>query len=275
MDNGRILRAVVTGITLLLTLWVLQRLNSHRIPPADLRTESQPSAPAPAPVPTQHPTPAPVDTLPPVAISALPLVSMDNTCFSGSSADLSCYTGMLSGGPARSYAVHAESGKPLQITVQPEDEHYDVSLALFKDGRCLTGRDDKGAGQSEQVVLPEAKSGLYTLVVGGYSDNCGPYTLTVRNDPPAVAEMQDATAHTGPNGTVIRWQSFGEVALSNFSVYRLSDGQRERIAVLRAHGTPAGFASYRYTDRSPRSECRYEVEAVTRDGRSEIVSVLS
>jgi hypothetical protein len=182
---------------------------------------------------------------------------------------------MLSGAPARQYVIQTTAGKPLQATVKPDNETFDISLALFRNGRCVLGRDERGAGQSEQITIPVAAAGVYTLVVGGYWDHCGPYELTVRDNPPAVAEVQDARASSGPNGTVIRWQSFGEVALANFSIYRLADGRRERIAVLRAHGSPAGFGSYRYMDRDPRSDSRYEVEAVTRDGRSEIVSVLS
>lgn len=272
MNSSRLLRALITGLTLLSCLWVLGQISSHK----PLRPQVKPvtvirAATAPAFV-----VPALPDSLPPVEIHKLPLAALDNTCFDGVPTDLSCHTGMLSGGPAREYLIRLTKRGALRISVEPRDDYYDLSFALFEsDTKCVLALDEKAAGQTESAVIPDLSAGVYRLVVGGYSEDCGPYLLTVCDQAPPVAQLSQTNTHRGRNGTVIRWRSFAEVDIAHFLLYRVTGANRERIAVLRAHGSTAGFADYRFTDRRLEGNSAYEIEAVSRDGRSELVSIAS
>lgn len=147
---------------------------------------------------------------------------------------------------------------------------------MFKNGTaCVFARDEQTAGKTESAFIPDLDAGVYRLVIGGYSEDCGPYLLTVRDETPPVVRLAQTTTHHGRNGTVIRWRSFAEVDLTHYALYRVSGVNRRRVAVLRAHGSPAGFADYRFMDRELNEKCAYEIEAVSRDGRKEIVPIVS
>jgi hypothetical protein len=271
MNSSRLFRTLIMGLTLLACLYFLSLLAAYRgcaphAQPVSADTTTQPSSSVP-PLP---------DSLPPVEIKSLPLAAMDNTCVDGVPTDLSAYTGMLSGGAAREYLLRLNTPGSLRISVEPEDVYFDVSFVLFAGGtRALVSRDENPAGGSERATTPHLDPGLYRLVVGGYDQNCGPYLLTVRDQAPPAAQIAATEVHRGRNGTVIRWRSFAEVDLERFDVFRVDDMGRRRIAVLRAHGSPAGFANYRFTDRQLAPPASYSLEAVSRDGRIEVVPVAS
>jgi hypothetical protein len=234
--------------------------------------------PVPQDVVTAFPAVAPPlpASCPPVDIRSLPLAAMDNTCMDGVPTDLSCYTGMLSGGAAREYLLRLERRGTLRIAVEPRSEYFDLSFALFAGGKqCVLARDEKSAGQTESAVIPNLDTGVYRLIVGAYGQDCGPYVLSVRDQTPPVAQVSAAEAFRGRNGTVIHWRSFAEVELAHFILYRMDELGRRRIAVLRAHGSPAGFADYRFTDRDLEGRATYSLEAVSQDGRTEMVPVSS
>jgi hypothetical protein len=271
MNSSRLFRALVTGLTLMACLWFLNLMTGHHARPSQAEPVSEDISPdllASAP-------PLP-DSLPPVEIHSLPLAALDNTCMDGVPTDLSCYTGMLSGGAAREYVLRLKTRAELRIAVEPRSEYFDASFVLFAGGtRCVLARDESGAGQRESAIIPNLDAGVYRLMVGGYGEDCGPYLLTVRDQTPPVAQVSAAEASRGRNGTVIHWRSFAEVDLTHFALYRMDDLGRRCIAVLRAHGSPAGFADYRFTDRDLEGRASYTLEAVSRDGRIELVSIAS
>jgi hypothetical protein len=270
MNSNRLFRALITALTVLACLWLLSQFHARRTEPPVARAEQETPA-----VKLSNP-PALPDSLPPVEVQSLPVCALDNTCFDGVPTDISCYTGMLSGSPAREYRFRVRSGQCLTIELEPRDPDFDVSLALLRSNReCIVGKDAVGAGQTERATTGALVGGVYRLVVGGYHDDCGPYVLTVREGPPPMAQVNDTQMHVGRNGTVLRWTSFSEVDMTYYSLYRCTEGARERIAVLRAHGGAAGFADYRFTDRSPSPGATYELEAVARDGRSEVMAISS
>jgi hypothetical protein len=271
MNSGRFLRALITGLTLLVCLYLLNLVTGYRGP----EPEAEPVSEEAEVVPSSFAPPLP-DSLPPVEIRSLPLAAMDNTCMDGVPTDLSCYTGMLSGGAAREYALRLNTRGTLRITVEPQSEYFDVSFVLLaKEIHCVLARDEGGAGQRESAVISDLDAGLYRLMVGGYGEDCGPYVLTVRDQIPPVAQVSAAETVRGRNGTVIHWRSFAETELAHFALYRTDEAGRRCIAVLRAHGSPAAFADYRFTDRDLAGGASYTLEAVSRDGRIERVSVNS
>lgn len=271
MNSSRLFRALITGLTLTACLWLLNLVTGHRdraslLEPAreDVTVALSSSAP-------QLP-----DSCPPVEIRSLPLAAMDNTCMDGVPTDLSCYTGMLSGGAAREYLLRLKARCALRVAVEPRSDYFDPSFVLFAGGtRCVLARDENGAGQNESAVIPNLEAGVYRLIVGAYGEDCGPYLLSVRDQTPPVAQVSAAGASRGRNGTVIRWRSFAEVDLAHFALYRTDELGRRRIAVLRAHGSPAAFADYRFTDRDLEDRASYTLEAVSLDGRIEVVPVNS
>ena len=268
MNSSRLFRTLITGLTLLVCLYLLSLLAAHRSRASHERT-------TPPDTTSQLSVPSLPDSQPPVEIQDLPLAAMDNTCIDGVPTDLSAYTGMLSGGAAREYVFRVKSRRSLHISLEPEDAYFDVSFALLAGGNhLLAARDEKPAGQSESATVSDLDAGLYRLWVGGYSQDCGTYLLTVR-DPTPPPQVSSAQAHYGRNGTVIRWRSFAEVDLARYDVFREDEMGRRRIAVVRAHGSPAGFADYRFTDRQLFPRASYSLEAVSLDGRVELVTVAS
>ena len=83
MDSGRAFRAVVTCLTLLACLWLLNSLTSRS------KTQRLVSPPADS-LQTAKPTESHADLVPPpsVRIESLPLVAMDNSCLYGAAADI-------------------------------------------------------------------------------------------------------------------------------------------------------------------------------------------
>jgi hypothetical protein len=215
------------------------------------------------------------DSLPPLEVTDLPLVVFDNTCQSSQRADLSQCTGLLSGGEVREYRLSLNGPvRSLQIELEPRDPNLDLSFAVFdSQGRCRASGDEQPAGWTERTILARLEAGVYRLVVGGYADHCGPYLLTVRTPDAPVAQVAKSAVRRGPNGSAIRWTSFGEVDLAHFSLYRVASGDRCRIATFRGHGGAARFGEYRYLDRERNVDAAYEIEAVSRDGRKELFSV--
>ncbi|RPH96000.1 hypothetical protein EHM69_02675 [candidate division KSB1 bacterium] len=273
MNAGYLFRAFVTGFTLLLCLSILQRVNRPSSREYDLSL-SEPASNYKTSTEFDNPT-DPTLSLP-VEIQGFPLAAMDNTCFDGVPMDLSCYTGMLSGGRAREYTIRLHRPSSLRISLEPQDPYYDVSVVLLNSSRkCIVGLDKAGAGKNENVILDCIAPGTYRLLVGGYGEDCGPYLLSVFDQPLSIAHVSDLAKFEGRNGTVIRWKSFGEVDLAHYNLYRANQNGWSRIAVLRAHGTPADFADYRFTDRNARSGYAYRLEAVARDGRVETIPIAS
>jgi hypothetical protein len=273
MNSSRLLRAIVTGLTLLVSLWFLHHLTPRHAPKHEQSRTAQ-VHPAAAVNPGEMSNPQ--LSQPPVEIQTLPLAALDNTCLDGVPTNLASATGMLSGAPARQYHLLVAANVPLQIELKPLYAYFDAAWALFDEqGRTVLGRDEAGPGWAESATVTGLAGGVYRLIVGGYSSDCGPYELTVKAEPESSAQIAKSSLHRGPNGTVVRWRSFAEVDLNHFRLIRLSDGQREPIAVLRAHGSPAGFADYRVIDRGARGDTTYELEAVSRDGHSTVVAVAS
>jgi hypothetical protein len=267
MDSERIVRAIVMGLTLFGVMWLLHAASARKT--ALEETVHVHSAPAKV----KHIPDPPIE--PAQRISAFPYVAMDNNCENGVEKDLSHCTGLLSGGRARLYEVDIAAGQSLRISVEPLDRDYDAAFALFKDSVCIVGRDSARIGGTEQAILPRLSPGIYHLWVGGYDGDCGPYVLSISNAKEPIGSIAQASVFTGRNGTVLRWTSFAEVGVERYQVYRVSGENRERIAVLRAHGSPAGFGTYRFMDRGPRAGTGYELEMIARDGRSEVVELSS
>lgn len=269
MNSGRLFRAAVMCLTLCGCMWALTRLQGHNGPIEAALPDSAwlaaPEAAQPA---------AEILSAPPAEISQLPLVALDNTCFYEGTRDLSRCTGTISGSPAREYVIHANGMDSYYVIVEPRSVFFDPSLVVLDSRQeCVIGKDERGPGYGESTVLERPVRGDYSLIVGGYSDDCGPYELTVSTSAPEIARIIKPAAHIGRNGTVLRWETFAEVDLAHFELYRQSNNNRERIAVLRAHGSKAGFANYRFTDRAPQSDSNYVIEAVARDGRREAVVI--
>ncbi len=269
MNSGRLFRAAVMCLTLFGCMWALTRLQGQKRPveaaPADSTRLAAPKAAQPA---------AETPPAPPVDISQLPLVALDNTCFYEGTRDLSRCTGTISDSPAREYMIHANGMDTYYVIVEPRSVFYDPSLVVLDSRQqCVIGEDERGPGYSESTVLERPACGDYSLIVGGYSDDCGPYELTISTSAPEIARVIKPAAFIGRNGTVLRWETFAEVDLAHFELYRQSGNSRERIAVLRAHGSKAGFANYRFIDRAPQGDSNYVIEAVARDGRREVVLI--
>lgn len=264
MSENRIFRAVVTLATLSICLGVLRLFNS-RHSTVDLMP---PPASAVQVIQRHSPAELQLDSLPPVPVQRLPLAALDNTCFDGSPRDLSAYTGWLSGGSAREYRFNVAAGTPLFIEAEPRFDWFDLSFVLLSEnGEAVLACDQNGPGQTEQATAEITQSGVYRLIIGCLGSDCGSYRLAVHDQLPQLTQIKSDQVHRGKNGAVVRWQSFAETKLSHFSLYRISGADRVRVATLRAHGSPAGFAKYRYTDRGATAFGRYELEAVGRDGR--------
>ena len=256
-------------LTLFGCMWALTRLQGHDVPLAAVPDDS-----AHVVLPETAQPAAEMAPAPPVDVSQLPLAALDNTCFYSGTRDLSRCTGTVSGSPAREYVIHANGKDTYYVIVEPRSVFYDPSLVVLNGQQeCIVGEDERGPGYSESTVLEHPASGDYSLIVGGYGDDCGPYELTVSTTAPEIARVIKPAAHVGRNGTVVRWETFAEVDLAHFEVYRQSGSIRERIAVLRAHGSKAGFANYRFTDRAPELDAEYVIEAVAKDGRREVVII--
>ncbi len=269
LDSSRLFRAALTGIVLVACVWGLRTLDARRS-----RHGTQPASTTPPEMGTPAPDPTPASAPPTVDEKTLPFVALDNTCYYSSGEDLSKCTGSLSGAPAREYRLSATDKDVLEISLEPRSQDFDPSFALFTEDRhCIGGYDNQGPGQTETAELKDVEPGQYLLVVGGYGDDCGPYELTVRKEHDDIAQVVQTQKHEGPNGTVLRWSTFAEVDLSHFILYRIAGQDSERVAVLRAHGSPAGFAHYRVMDRTPQPDSTYEIEAVANDGRVEMVEV--
>jgi len=215
------------------------------------------------------------DSLPPMEIHDLPSVIFDNTCESGQHADLSGCTGMLSGGEVREYRIILDGDtRALQIELEARDPFLDLSFALYDaQGRCRAAGDEQPAGWTERATLSRLEAGEYRLLVGGYADHCGPYLLTVRAPELPAVQLTGTTIQRGPNGSAIRWTSFGEVNFAHFSLFRVDAEDRLRIATFRGHGGAAQFGEYRFLDREGGADAAYELEAVSRDGRREVFSL--
>lgn len=208
-------------------------------------------------------------------IHDLPFVVFDNTCESGQLADLSGCTGMLSGGEVREYRIVLDgTADALQIELEARDPNLDLSFALYDArGRCRAAGDEQPAGWTERAMLSRLEAGEYRLFAGGYDDHCGPYLLTVRVPENRAVELTESVIRRGPNGSAIRWTSFGEVDVAHFSLFRVEKEDRQRIVTFRGHGGAARFGEYRYLDREARPDAAYELEAVSRDGRREVFSL--
>lgn len=268
IDSSRMLRAVVTVITLLLCLWFLGKFKTQPSQPQPL-----PEQPPVTEVPVSKP--ASLQILPPVEVQSLPLFAFDNTCDFSDTMDISACTHSLSGSAARVYQIHLEANQSLFVTVEPRSDYFDAGLAVFtEDHACIAGKDDNGSGIVESLVLKNLPGGNYRVVVAGYRDDCGPYELTVRTDVPPIAEIKPPSVLNGPNGTVISWQTFGEVDLAHFVLYRKDGNNRQQIGSMRSHGNPAATTSYRFIDRKPEPNSSYEVVAVAHDGRTEHLSTI-
>jgi hypothetical protein len=267
MDNGRLFRAVLTVVVLLLSIWALRHIQAqratHRVSPAD-----RPPAEEKAQVIEE------ASAAPAIVVETVPLVALDNTCFYSSMQDLSRCTGALSFAPAREYRIAAIRNQVLYFGAKPRSDIFDISVALLTaDAKCIVGYDENGPGWPEAAVVTGLDSGEYVLVVGGYGEDCGPYELTVSMETPEMARVVETGVLNGRNGTVVRWGTFAEVDMAHYALYRWKAEERERVAVLRAHGSPAGFARYRVIDRRPQPDSTYEIEAVARDGRRELFEV--
>ncbi|HEY3295043.1 MAG TPA: hypothetical protein VGL38_06375 [bacterium] len=272
------LRAVIAGLTLLAVMWVLHLLGERRSAQPSVTQAKSVAKASFSQQPSSQEAEKPKETGQAGdarEVREYPFATMDNSCLDGEVADLSGCTRMLSGGKAMGYVLHVTEGQSLRISVEPMYADFDVSFAFFKEGNCIVGRDAAGKGQSERANVSHLAAGDYQLWVGGYDGDCGPFLLTVTDQPPSLAQIQHATAFEGRNGTVLRWKSFGEVDLEQYQIYRVAGDSRQRIAVLRAHGSPAGFSDYRFMDRSRLPGVGYELEIVARDGRSERVEIES
>ena len=266
MDSGRAFRAIVMVVTLLGCLWVLNRLETKQTPPVAAPVDTTKSI---APVPLEHAANLSVSV--PEEISTLPLISLDNTCYYDSERDFSSCTGAISGGPMREYIFRANGRDTFFVSAEPRSDFFDLSLIVVDhNNHCVIGQDEHGPGFREFAQIAALARGTYTLYVGGYAQDCGPYELTISNQAPAIAQVTKLESLSGRNGTVVRWETFAEVALEHFDLFRQDGTQRERIATFRAHGSRAGFASYRFTDRHPRPDSNYVIEAVAKDGRREV-----
>lgn len=262
------MRAVLAGITLLTCLWMLELL----------RAPGSRSIPQARPRSIQNTPPAPADSqlsvvLPPVDIQELPFTALDNTCLYSQIMDISGCTGMLSEAAARVYRIKVAAGGNLHVTVEPENDYFDAGFALMSDSGCVGGVDQSGPGWEESSVFSNLPDGQYRLIVSGYADNCGPYRLTVADQPESLATYRLATAQQGPNGIAVRWRTFAETNLKHFELFRLAQGERRLLATFRSHGSPAGWASYRYLDRDGHPDSRYELIAVSHSGRSEAIDI--
>ena len=256
-------------LTLLACMWALTRLDTRRVPVVAAPVDS-----ARGVIPEPRPLPEDTTRVPPVDITQLPLVAMENTCYYPGGEDLSGCTGTISGGPVREYTLHTTGHNSYYISAEPRSLYFDLSLAIYDVSHaCVVGKDDRGPGYSESALLENPAQGDYRLVVGGYGEDCGPYELSVSAKAPEIAQVMKPATLVGRNGTVVRWETFAEVDLAHFELYRQTKDQREQIAVLRAHGSKAGFANYRFTDRSPRTDSVYVIEAVAKDGRRQVVVI--
>ncbi|MDD5087597.1 MAG: hypothetical protein PHI18_02200 [bacterium] len=208
-------------------------------------------------------------------IHDLPFVVFDNTCESSQCADLSGCTGMLSGSEVREYRIFLDGpADMLQIELEARDQFLDLSFAFYDGrGRCRAAGDEQPAGWTERATLTGLETGDYRLFVGGYNDHCGPYLLTVRVPEHRAVELTESAVRRGPNGSAIHWTSFGEVDVAHFSLFRVEQENRLRVATFRGHGGAARFGDYRYLDREAGPEAAYELEAVSRDGRREVFSL--
>ena len=254
-------------VTLLGCMWVLHRLEKREGPPTVIPADTTRSAPAlPQEEAKQVAVPAPIE------VSALPLVALDNTCYYDGERDFSRCTGAISGGPVREYVFQANGKDTYYIGAEPRSDYFDLSLVLFdNEQQCIIGQDDNGPGFREAAVIKQPAAGLYSLYVGGYAEDCGPFELILSTKAPNIAQVTKTGSTAGRNGTVVRWETFAEVDLAHFELFRQNGSNRERIATLRAHGSPAGFAVYRFTDRQPLPDSNYVIESVSKDGRRETV----
>lgn len=256
-QSGRLFRMVVMVLTLAGCVWLLEQAQQGR------------ASTAVTPMPRPEARRKPHSLLPrlPIEVNTLPFAALDNTCLDGTPEDLSGCTGWLSGAEVCRYRIAVSEGAAIEATAQPRDAAFDVSMALYSAaGVCAAARDSLGAGGLETMVIRDLEPALYELRVGGYADHCGAYLLTVRQLGATPAQIASARVDPGRNGTVVRWTSFGESGVSYFLLYRTGDGGRQRIAALRARGTPGGFADYRFNDRGGREGATYEIELVTRNG---------
>jgi hypothetical protein len=266
MDSGRTLRAVLTALILIGCLAALHRFGGPEAPNSAV-ARTKPSALTAAGPPVTPPSASPVE------IATFPFAAMDNGCFDGIETELSGCTGFLSGGRAIEYRLTVSAGQILRIRVEPTYGAYDPAFALLRDGQCIAGRDAEGMGEPERATIRNLPAGTYDLWVGGYDGDCGPYLLSLDNQPISLARVSGTNVLFGRNGNVLTWTSFGEVDLDNFQIFRVRGQERERIAVMRSHGGPASFAGYRFMDRPPASDVRYELEVSARDGRTEVVAL--
>jgi hypothetical protein len=257
MDSGRVFRFLVMFLTLLGVMWAIRGIcgRHHGASPI----EAQPSAVKAAYVPEPDP-----------ARYELPLVAFENSCQDGQNIDISSCTGKLSRSEGRTYRLTLTHDSPVVIEVRPLDNLFDPAFALRDaSGRCVIGADDQGEAEAERAELKRLPAGEYQLIVAGYGDQCGPYQLTVREPLPMFGSTDAPRVVRGPNGVSLQWDTFGECEVGQFKVYRQIDGERTLVATVRSHGSPARPARYRWVDRSPLPDTRYELEAVAVDGRTE------
>lgn len=195
---------------------------------------------------------------------------MDNTCEYSQEIDISGCTGVVSGSAARVYQLNLQSDQTLRVTVEPRSSFFDPSFAILSENHtCVGGSDSHGPGLAEKLEPLYLLAGNYSLVICGYDGDCGPYSLTVSADIPPIAQITAPDFKSGPNGTVVSWQTFAEFDLSHFILYRKDGDNLVKIAVLRKHGSPAQTANYRFIDRRLNTAEAYEIDAVATDGRIE------
>ncbi len=90
-------------------------------------------------------------------------------------------------GPDVVYSFTAPSTKAYTIMVSPTNSTYDPVLYVetacpFTDSStCAAGSDSAGAGTSETVTLNATAGTTYFIVVDGWGQSAGPYTLSVSN----------------------------------------------------------------------------------------------
>ena len=167
MDGSRVMRAVVTVITVLICVWALSLLRSNKQPNDNIQEAAKPA--------TQEARNIANEILPPVGITKLPLVAFDNTCEYSNEIDISGCTGVLSGSASRIYELNIESDQNLNITLEPRSDFFDPSFAIISENHtCVAGSDNHGPGLAEKIESLNLLTGNYKLIVSGYNGDCGP-----------------------------------------------------------------------------------------------------
>lgn len=255
MDSGRIFRAMVMFLTLVGVLWAIRQVTSSRI---DSSTRVAKGVALVSPISREH------------EVHSLPLVAIDNTCRSDEVVDLAMCTGLSTKGSGQSFYFELIEPATISIEVKPEYELFDPGFAVYDaHENCVTGREQNPGGMAEATTLKMLPVGRYRLVIGGYSGDCGPFTLTVAQARALVSDISTGRVLPGPNGTSINWRTFGEHEIEYFEIVRMVGGEQTVAARIRSRGGPARGEEYKYLDRELSPPDDYQLFAVGRDGRRE------